>query len=102
MNKKLIFPVLPVCLLAVSLVFVSCGNSTSKLVGTWVDESENSTIVLSKDGTGSWDKDNITWKIENKRLVFTGSGLTLSFDYKLSGSTLTIIDGDDSSIFKRK
>jgi len=102
MNKKLIFSVMLVCLLAVSLVFVSCGDSASKFAGTWAAEGENSTIELSKDGTGKWDGHNITWKIENKRLVFTGSGLTFSYDYKLSGSTLTITDDGDTTVFKRK
>jgi len=102
MNKKLVFSVMLVCLLAFSLVFVSCGNSASKLEGTWETESGDSNLELSKDGTGKWDGYSITWKIENKRLVFTGSGLTFSYSYQLSGSTLTVTDDDETTVFKRK
>ena len=53
MNKKLLFSVMLVCLLAFSLVFVSCGNDTSKMVGAWIDQDGDS-LELSKDGTGNW------------------------------------------------
>ena len=103
MNKKLIFLVMLVGILAFSLLCVSCGSSS--LTGTWEDESDNSILELSKDGTGSWDGPSITWKIENKHLVITGMGLSFSYDYKLSGSTLTLtgVSGDDETyVLKRK
>ena len=96
-----------VTLIMVSTVFglvsVSCGKSTSELVGTWEGRFEN--LELSKGGTGRWDGNPITWKIENKRLVFSGTwmwGGTTSFDYELSGSTLSIDDGDGVRIYTRK
>jgi hypothetical protein len=103
MNRKLIFLGMAVFLLAFSLVVISCGNG---LVGTWEDENDNSSIlVLSKDGTGTWDKQGITWKTEKKLLMITGMGMSFSYGYKLSGSTLTLVgvSGDDETYtLKRK
>jgi hypothetical protein len=103
MNKKLIFPVMLVCLLAFSLVVVSCGNSTSRFAGIWEDESDNSTVELFKDGTGIAEGTSITWKTEDKRFIITAMGLSASYDYKLSGSTLTLTDDKgETSVFKKK
>ena len=102
MNKKLFLPVMPVCLLAFGLLFVSCGGDSSKLAGVWEAESDGSTLELVKDGTGSWDGFSITWKTENNRLVVTGGSLEFSYDYKLSGSTLTLTDDDDTETYKKK
>ncbi|MHB9293262.1 hypothetical protein Holit_02383 [Hollandina sp. SP2] len=104
MNKKLIFPAMLVCLLALGLAVVSCGNDVSRLAGIWEDESGNSSIELFKDGTGNWDGVSATWKIENERFVLTGMGLSFSFDYTLSGSTLTLTDTKEgeSHVVKKK
>jgi uncharacterized protein (TIGR02145 family) len=84
------------------------GSKPSGLVGHWVhyDGSSgpvNEDIELFKDGTGVLDNGSITWKVENKRLVFLSALEGLSCNYNVSGNELILIDDDgDSSIFVKK
>ena len=92
--------------LAFGLAIVGCNRSASggrdsrategNLVGAW--EFEDETLSLFEDGTGSWDEFGITWKVEKNRLTVSGTvqgiAMTFSYDYILSGSTLTLTDED--------
>ena len=100
MNKKLIFSVMLVCLLAFCLVFVSCGGDKSKLIGTW--EGEEGPIELFKDGTANFDGSSGTWTVENNRIMFTIMGQAMSMDYKLSGKTLTLTYDGETVIYTKK
>ena len=87
-------------ILVLGMVFVSCGGAEAKLVGTW--EGDGQALVLSKDGTGSWYGATLTWKIEDKRLKMNWRSTLYQYDYKLSGTTLTLTDvggNDGGSIY---
>ena len=100
MKKKLISSVVLVCLLAFSLLFVSCGGGTSKLAGIW--EGEDGSIELLKNGTGNWGGTSVTWTDENNRLMLTSGSQAFSMDYKLSGKTLTLTMDGEAHIFTKK
>jgi hypothetical protein len=102
MNKKLFFSAMLVFLLVFSLVIVSCGNGSSKLVGLWESEEEDFRIELFKDGTGNLAGKNATWKTENNRIMFAIGNNAISGEYKLSGKTLTLIIDGETSILKKK
>jgi uncharacterized protein (TIGR02145 family) len=99
--------------LALCFVLVSCNSGSgqtrpSELVGHWVHGSGGISgtpdkMELFKDGTGVADKVSISWKVEGKRLVILSSLMGMSYNYKVSGYELTLIDDDgDSEIFVRK
>ena len=103
MNKKPGFSVMLVGILAFGLAFVSCGDETSKLAGIWESDGEN--MELFKDGTFSSEGISGTWRAEKKRINISALGglVSISANYKLSGSTLTITDDDgEKTVYKRK
>lgn len=102
--------------LSLLLIFVllaaalSACSSSKKLVGTWNSESTGTTLVLANDGTGSITEDgmsgSVRWSVEKDSLFLTisicGMTETSEFTYKLSGSTLTLIDSDgEAEIFQK-
>ena len=100
MNKKVLFSVMVVCLLVFSMAIISCGDESSKLVGTW--EGPTGTMVLSKDGTANLDGLGGTWKAEKNQILFSSFGITMPMDYKLSGKNLTLTYGGDTETFTKK
>jgi uncharacterized protein (TIGR02145 family) len=80
------------------------GNKPSALVGRWVHESgyidhSPDDLELFEDGTGVFDEEvGVTWKVENKRLVIINRLKALAFEYKVSGSRLTLFDEDVYSV----
>ncbi len=97
-----------------SVWLVGCGggsDSPSALVGQWVFVSgddpppngSSGTMELFKDGTAIIEGTNVTWKVENKRLVMLFGTAGTTADYKLSGYELTITDDDGkSNVFVKK
>ena len=102
MNRKLVFSVMLIGMLVFGLVLVSCGNETSKLAGIWVSEDE--TMELSKDGTFRGEGISGTWSAGNNHLNLTALGglISISADYKLSGSTLTVTSDGETTVYKKK
>jgi hypothetical protein len=100
MNKKFIFSVMLVCLLAFCLALVSCGGDRSKLTGVW--EEKEGSIELFKDGTANLDGASGPWTIENNRIMFTVMGQAVSMDYKLSGKTLTLTYDGETVTYTKK
>jgi len=114
--KKLVKVIGIIALVAVSgFVFISCKNGSdsrpSELVGIW--EIKNShynngfgfswnhipdKMELFKDGTGIVDDSlNTPWKVENNRLILNvGGNLSLAYNYKISGSELTLTYDDET------
>jgi hypothetical protein len=84
--------------------FTACGGGSSALVGKWTNEE--GTVEFLKDGTGILGKDAITWKVENDRLYITSKtylqARTLTFGYKISGSTLVLNSDDGENITLKK
>ena len=98
--------------IGILLIFglVGCGGASS-LVGKWVPEAGQripSSFIerrmeLTKDGTGIGDGLSFTWKAENGRLTFNLSiGQGYAYNYKISGSTLTLTDDNGTSIKYKK
>jgi hypothetical protein len=74
------------------------GDGTSAIVGKWAQE-ENQDVALEffKDGSGILTESKVeykfTWVAENQRLTTKAENeYTTSFDYKISGSVLTLND----------
>ena len=107
MKKK--FFIIAMCLFCLTAL-AACGDESSALVGRWeaismemVWEGESEKMDMeggegfeffsdgkgaSIDGSGSADP--FTWTAENGRLMLTDDGETIVFDYKISGSNLTM------------
>ena len=101
MSKKLTLLAMLAFLLALSLVFVSCGGEKAKLAGIW--EDEKTSIELFKDGTANLDGESATWTVENNRIMFsTKWGKAISVDYKLSGKTLTLNYEGKTTVYTKK
>jgi hypothetical protein len=86
------------------------GRSSAKLAGIWVDEDGDTFFELFTDGTGKIGMDTIlggiTWSVENNRLKIAAllGVVTQVYDYKLSGSKLTLTDkdNDETILYKKK
>jgi tetratricopeptide (TPR) repeat protein len=104
-------------LVVVGAVCTSNGaDRPSALVGQWIyNQDENHSyfdirrIELFSDGTGVVGYRgvsggiSITWKVENKRLVFLSAEDGFTFNYEVSGYVLTLVDDDDNiAIFVKK
>jgi len=102
-------------LLALALVMLSlgavvgCGKSgSSALVGMWSREEGQSLrdipadLELLKDGTGIVDTQGITWKTEGSRFYLTHPLKAEAWNYKISGSTLTLTSNDGQSTTYKK
>jgi len=110
-NKKLWLGML-VMVLVFGLVFslAACGGGSS-LVGKWVPEEDQrvssdfieKTLELQKDGTGIGDGYSLKWTAEKGRLSLKlDMGMGIAYDYKLSGSTLTLTSDEGASVRYKK
>lgn len=104
MKKQLVI-VGAILLLAVGLS--GCNEQSSeesKFLGTWIDNTGETTI-FHEDGTTTSILGDLqgtgTWKLENDRLIITFQGLILTFDYSFSNNdeTLTLINVDTGLTF---
>jgi len=84
--------------IALLLLMVSCDAANpSALVGRWILVEESTSnkpelMELLSDGTGIVDEAGMTWKSEKDRFFLTHPLMALSWNYKVSGSTFTLID----------
>jgi len=91
--------ILAVAMALTPLSIMSCDNShPSELVGEWVLDIPmnifgNTGMELFKDGTGVMDRSKLLWKVENERLIIQHSSKMDVFNYKVSGSELTLEAG---------
>lgn len=96
MKRGIIFCLSVVLLFTIT--FAGCsGSGKSALVGTWVEEDNQSEVVyvFFKDGTGTSYGDKIKWNAgENKLLEISGSEGSDSYDYNISGKVLTLTYSD--------
>jgi len=105
MTKNLIVVAIAVLLICVG--FSGCNEQSSeesKFLGTWIDDTGETTIFHENGTTTSILGDlqgTGTWKLENDRLIITFQGLILTFDYSFSNNdeTLTLINVDTGLTF---
>jgi hypothetical protein len=89
-------------LLGMMVTFVGCGEG-STLVGKWekVDDDEM-TLEFFKDGTVIYGGDSKReWKIGKDELIIYDSFRTRTYNYKISGSTLTLTGDRDDGIYQK-
>ena len=106
MNKNLIILVIAILLICVGFLS-GCNEQSSeesKFLGTWIDDTGETTIFHENGTTTSILGDlqgTGTWKLENDRLIITFQGLILTFDYSFSNNdeTLTLINVDTGLTF---
>ncbi|GBU26324.1 hypothetical protein R83H12_03020 [Fibrobacteria bacterium R8-3-H12] len=98
------FTILVTLIVGVIGVQTSYAANPPELVGQWFKENKNNDYMeLFKDGTGIFylntaGKIVISWKVENKRFVIgIALGIEL-YDYKISGSKLTLTSNKGESI----
>ena len=86
----------------------SAGNQQA-LIGRWVEKNRGWEMDFLSDGTGIVDEQRITWKIEGNRLyiiavssfgdIFGDNG---SYEYRISGSELTLIYSGGSETYVKR
>jgi len=102
--KKIAF----VLVLMLTFFIVACGGGSSALVGKWSLEPGQPTrgnienMELLKDGTGIVDEAGINWKVEKNRFYVTHPMIAASWEYKVSGKTLTLTDDKGTSLIYKK
>jgi len=109
MNEKIGFGVV---VLVFGMVILGCNNSSanSALAGRWLPNDNQlipssfpeKNMELLKDGKGIIDGYEFTWRTENGRFYITNPFFANAYNYKISGSTLTLTDDDDESIIYTK
>ena len=108
--KKIL--VLTVFAFVIVSIFSGCkGNETPSLAGNWnLEDGQDffgtvEDYKLSKDGSGIADFDvPISWKTKNNRFSYTNEAnkKTREYNYKISGTTLTITLDDGRSLTYKK
>ncbi len=87
---------LMICLLAV--VSSSYAMQNSELAGTWVGKVKGFDVemsfVLRADGSAEYEGAIGRWRVQGNRLLLTQEGETVSYNFKLEGSRLTLSGGD--------
>ena len=99
-------------LLAMLLYVLSaCGGGGSGLVGSWEAQGQTGVTYLlefSRDGTGyqgasirfvGTERSHIDWETSGSVLTIFSGPNTWTFNYSISGSTLTLISVDESSLW---
>ena len=102
-NKKILFGI--VAVVAIIFTLTACGGS-SALVGRWLpDEGQRipssfpeRNMELLKDGKGLIDGYEFSWRTEGGRFYITNPLMAYAYNYKISGSKLTLTDDQGKSI----
>ena len=87
----------------IGFAMVGCSEG-SALVGKWEkdDEMTEMTLEFFKDGTVIYGGDSkCQWKIGKDELIIYDSSRTRTYNYKISGSTLTLTHDGDEYIYKK-
>lgn len=65
-------------------------------LGTWINQSLGYQMVLtlSPNGTGNFDDEPFTYKVQQSKLYFTQDGETTIYSISISGQNLTLSGGD--------
>ena len=109
MARKIFWFGILTLILIFGMSLVGCSGNKQALVGRWVEKNRGWEMDFLSDGTGIVDEQRITWKIEGNRLyiiavssfgdIFGDNG---SYEYRLSGSELTLIySGGNETYVKR-
>ena len=91
------------------MIVVGCSGNKQALVGRWVEKNRGWEMDLLSDGTGIADYQSVTWKVEGNRLYIIAVsprgdifGDNDSYEYRISGSELTLIyTGGNETYVKR-
>lgn len=92
--------------LSIIISFVGCAGG---LNGNWYPEDGKASygfprnMCLYKDGTGNIEGVDIEWETKSNVLKIDAGWLgNYTFDYKLSGNKVILIDGEDKEIYIKK
>jgi len=93
-------------LLLAGMIAAIAGCGGSALAGKWAEikdgEPSGNIMEFFADGTADYAGIKGEWKAEKDQLMCSIWGITVAYTYKISGSTLTLIDDDGSEeIFKK-
>jgi len=97
MVMKKVFPVLLICMVQAYFVCGQIGAKTQQNVyGIWHnnDFGYQMTLMLQADGSGEFDGEVIKQRIQGNQLFITQGGTTTSYQFVLSGNSLTVSGGD--------
>lgn len=93
-----------------AVLLSACGSSKSALVGSWEATNHSWNIWVSSfpeevqfmdDGTANLDNIASTYSIDGNTLNIKASWAALSYEYSVSGDTLTLTMDDDSVTYER-
>ena len=93
---KTVSAIIAMLLLAgITAAITGCGGK-SALIGRWEEEGmpNGEALEFFKDGTANLDGMPVEWEAKKGKLIFSFFGMTQTVNYKISGSTLTLIDDD--------
>ena len=85
-------------------VYAQSSNNEQRLLGTWVNINDNSTIVFNSDDTVTWGDSNYKYGVAGNKLVMDNSGGTYGYGYTYEffisndGRTLILIANSNNGI----
>lgn len=93
--KKKTIRLTAVSLVLATIMLTLCGCSGSSVAGTWYygNYPEDDPIILTKDGTFSWDGYGGNYTVDNGKVILTASFLSEVFEVsKVDGNTVLVTD----------
>jgi hypothetical protein len=81
-----------------TLIYLKPGGS-SELAGKWISTDGWVNLEFTKDGKGSTDALGFIWATDGNRLFMSGHN---GYEYKISGSTLTLTNNDRKTFQLKK
>ena len=103
MKKNRFLSVFILLLIVSANCFAQSSNNEQRLIGTWIDLSDDTIVVFSSDGIVNWFGTNYKYGVAGNKLaiIFTGFGeFTMVYDYVISsdGRTLILSFGDGIAV----
>lgn len=87
----------------------NAGSEVATLVGSWEYESGGFTYTFNEDGTGNYDAGGTEMEFtytdngDSVEILYTGNTTASTFEYTISGDTLTIKDSfGEEVVYKKK
>jgi len=82
-----------------NICFAQSSNNEQRIIGTWVDVSDDTTAVFNSNGTVNWFGTNLKYGVAGNRLaLITSGGRTIVYDITFSNNGRTLIIHNFNSV----